>query len=214
MYSPAFSWPHSSLITNQKQPGGPSPPLAGSPTLLLSFPLFCSPRPFLESSRLSSKGSQAVTCLPDPLSFSPFFYPVPGAAPREFFASLLLCDLTFFQFAISRPIPSFSPLPPSPLSLPLLFSPLLHLCEKKMRYVFIVDIYISLLRAKTRELQIAVSRLIRFVTRNSNLSVRSPDLHAFQIQQYITSTFTRHNEKLIHDIQFLGTFRYENNIGH
>lgn len=72
MYSPAFSWPHSSLITNQKQPGGPSPSLAGSPTLLPAFFLFCSPRPFLESSRLSSKGSQAVTCLPDPF---PLLFP-------------------------------------------------------------------------------------------------------------------------------------------
>lgn len=41
---------------------------AGRITLFSSpaYP-FCSPRPFLESSRLSSKGSQAVTCLPDPL---------------------------------------------------------------------------------------------------------------------------------------------------
>lgn len=29
------------------------------------------------------------------------------AAPREFFASLLLYDLTFLQFSISRPIPLF-----------------------------------------------------------------------------------------------------------
>lgn len=68
MYSPAFSWPHSSLITNQKQPGGPSPSPAGSPSSPPPAYPFCSPRPFLESSRLSSKGSQAVTCLPDPLS--------------------------------------------------------------------------------------------------------------------------------------------------
>lgn len=122
-------------------------------------PLFCSPRPFLESSRVSSKGSQAVTCLPDPLSpppFPPFFYPVPGAAPGEFSASLLLCDLTFLQFAISRPIPSFFPLSlfpslPSPLSLSLSSSSP-HLREREMRYVFIIDIYISLPRAKTREL--------------------------------------------------------------
>lgn len=98
MYSSASSWPHSSLITNQKQAGGPlqPPPLppspAGSPSFLFHGPFFST------SSRLSSKGSQAVTCLD-----SPFFYPVSVAPRREFLASLLLYDLTSLQFAISRP---------------------------------------------------------------------------------------------------------------
>lgn len=162
MYSPAFSWPHSSLITNQKQPGGPSPPLAGSPTLLPFFSLFCSPRPFLESSRLSSKGLQAVTCLPDSLSplLLSFLLSDPWRCPGR-----ILRFATFVRSYLPS-IRDFSLYPillPTPPPLPLLFSPSLHLYEKEMRYVFIVDIYISLLRAKTRELQIAVSRLIRFV---------------------------------------------------
>lgn len=47
--------------------------------------LFCSLRPFLESSRVSSKGSQAVTCLPDPFPplFSPLSFIQSLALPRE-----------------------------------------------------------------------------------------------------------------------------------
>lgn len=171
MYSPAFPWSHSSLITNQKQPGGPSPSLAGSPSLrLLFFFLFCSPRLFLESSRLSSKGSQAVTCLSDPLFLpSSFLLSGPWRCPGR-----ILRFATFVRSYLPS-IRDFSPyLIPSH---PSCFSPSLHFCEKEMRYVFIVDIYISLLRAKTRELQIAVSRLIRSVTRDSN----TPRWYNFQI---------------------------------
>jgi len=105
--------------------------------------LFSLPRPFLRLLDSRSKGSRkAVTCLD-----SPFFYPVPGAAPREFFASLLLYDLTYLQFAISHPIP--------PSSRPF-FSSFSFLRRGMCVYVFMIDIYISLLRApKMRKLQIA-----------------------------------------------------------
>lgn len=146
MYSPAFSWPHSSLITNQKQPGGPSPSLAGSPSSSSPAYPFCSPRPFLESSRLSSKGSQAVTCLPDPLStlLPPFLLSGPWRCPGR-----ILRFATFVRSYLPS-IRDFSPYPIPPRLPPLsLSSPSLHHRERKMRYVFMIDIYISLLRAKT-----------------------------------------------------------------
>lgn len=156
MYSPAFSWPHSSLITNQKQPGGPSPPLAGLLLFPLPFSPFRSPRPFLESSRLSSKGLQAVTCLPDPLfpllphllSFIRFL-----ALPRENSSLRYFCAIlpSFNSRFLAPSHPSF-PFPLLPPFLPILPFSSLHHCERETRYVFIVDIYISLLHAKTREL--------------------------------------------------------------
>lgn len=79
-----------------------------------------------------------------------------------------------------------------------------------MRYVFMIDIYISLLRAKTRELQIAASRLIRFVIRDSNSPGRSPD---FQVREYIASTLTRHNEKSTRGTQYLTVSKITSDIG-
>lgn len=54
-----------------------------------------------------------------------------------------------------------------------------------MRYVFIVNIYISLLHSKTRELQIAVSRLIRFVIRDFN----SPYIFLIYTLSILESTY-------------------------
>lgn len=154
MYSPAFSWPHSSLITNQKQPGGPSPPLVGSPPPLppsCFFSFFCSPRPFLESSRLSSNGLQAVTCLPDPLCpllpLPSFLLSGPWRCPGRI--------LRFATFVRSY-LPSIRDFSPYPILLPLP-QPSSSQRVGNARHVFIVDIYISLVRAKTRELQTAVS---------------------------------------------------------
>lgn len=106
-----------------------------SPRPLLFFSLFCSPRPFLESSRLSSKGSQ-VTCLPDPLSPSPFLLSGPWRCPGR-----ILHFATFVRSYLPS-IRDFSPYPiPSRPSLSLSTSSL-HFYEREMRYVFTVDIYI------------------------------------------------------------------------
>lgn len=82
---------------------------AGRITLFSSpaYP-FCSPRPFLESSRLSSKGSQAVTCLPDPLSslLPPFLLSGPWRCPGR-----ILRFATFVRSYLPS-IRDFSPYPP------------------------------------------------------------------------------------------------------
>lgn len=102
----------------------PLPPFHPTPVVPFIHPLF--PRPFLRllESHPKARASSNLPRLPFLLS-GPCY-----AAPREFFASLLLYDLTFLQFAISRPIPlsSFS------------FSSAL----REERYIFMIDIYISL----------------------------------------------------------------------
>jgi len=114
MYSLAFFL--ASLISNYESETTRWAPRLHWP----DHPLFSS---LYSRSQLSSKASQAVTCLD-----FPFFYLVPHAAPGGFFASLLLYDLAFLQFAIFRSI--------SLLLLLLYFL-------RGMRYVFMIDIYIS-----------------------------------------------------------------------
>lgn len=151
MCSPAFSWPHSSLITNQKQPGGPSPPLAGS----LPLPLPC--LPFLFSAALSRVFSSLIQRLassnlppwpPSPLSFIQSLALPRENSPLRYFCAILPSFNSRF-LALSHPSFPSPFFPPFPLHLS---SPSPHLREREMRYVFIVDIYISLPRAKTREL--------------------------------------------------------------
>lgn len=92
--------------------------------------------------RLASSNLLSLTLFFPP--FTPFLLSGPWCCPGRIlrFATFVR---SYLQFAISRPTPSFTPplsLSPSPL----------HFCEREMRYVFIVDIYISSLRAKMREL--------------------------------------------------------------
>lgn len=89
-----------------------------APLLPLLFSRFCSPQPFLESSRLSSKGSQAVTCLPDPLLplLTPFLL-----------SGLWRCPGRILRFAtfVRSYLPSIRDFSPYPILLPLPLSPLL-----------------------------------------------------------------------------------------
>lgn len=82
------------------------------------------PRPFLESSRLSSKGSQAVTCLPDPLSslLPPLSFIRSLTLPREnsslrYFCAILPSFNSRF-LALSHPSSPASSLSLSLLSFP------------------------------------------------------------------------------------------------
>lgn len=122
-----------------------------SPSPSSSFPF--SPWPFSRVFSTLIQGSQAVTCLPDPLFplLSPLSFIRSLALPREnsslrYFCAILPSFNSRFLALLHPSFPSF----PSPPFLPLLSSSL-HFCEGEMRYVFIVNIYISLLRVKTRE---------------------------------------------------------------
>lgn len=101
------------------------PLLPPPPPLFFFFSLFCSPRLFPESSRLSSKGSQAVTCFPDPLSpplllsFIQFLaLPRENSSLRYFCAILPSFNSRFLALSHLVP-PSLSPSSPS-----------LHFCEE------------------------------------------------------------------------------------
>lgn len=122
MYSPALFL--ASLISNYESEttrwAVASSGQIASPAPSLLFSLFCTPRAFLEFSRLSSKDSQAVTCLPDPLLplLTPFLlsglWRCPGRILR--FATFVRSYLPSIRDFSSYPQPSSPfPLPPSPL---------------------------------------------------------------------------------------------------
>lgn len=146
---------------------------------------------FSSSSRLSSKGSRkVVTCLD-----SPFFYPVPSAAPREFFASLLFYDLTYLQFAISHPNPL--------LFLRPLFSSSSFLREECALCIYDRYLYFIILHApKIRKLR------LRSDIRNSNRCIISTG------PRRVRSIFIRCNGKAMYAAQCVAYNFSHSSIGY